>query len=482
MQKTKEVNQYLNLTLDIMASDNTTASPAGTSNGDDETSIINALTERLHFFFSNANLRQDKWMRTQLSTSPTHSLSIDTLLKFNTLKSITTSKELVAKAAQGDSLKELIKYDKDEESVGRVVPFDFKTMGDGSKLSLYVKNVPLTEPPKQDDENEEEGDDEEGKDDDENKADDTTQKFRPRYAVTRDELKSLFEQYGRIGIIQLKYGRKSSTSSNDEEKYTSPSTGRGYNRGESYPMGVAIVEFENEDGIDKACKDLLPQVDNDDDGDDDEKKAEPKTVLEIKGNKLIIEKMKPHRFFKDKNGSQKRSRDSVDGDTNEDDNQDKNDKEEEEEEVNFEPITLDWEKGCVIALTGLSTTSCDRESIREAVSETLGVSTDVKTSGLYVDYNRGASMGNLRLKEPKPTEMKELVDKLSDGTITIANEKVGSATILEGEKEEEYWKEFIVFLNNRKKMREEEKRMNSRNNKRQRFSGGGRGRGGRGRR
>ena len=482
MQKTKEVNQYLNLTLDIMASDNTTASPAGTSNGDDETSIINALTERLRFFFSNANLRQDKWMRTQLSTSPTHSLSIDTLLKFNTLKSITTSKELVAKAAQGDSLKELIKYDKDEESVGRVVPFDFKTMGDGSKLSLYVKNVPLTEPPKQDDENEEEGDDEEGKDDDENKADDTTQKFRPRYAVTRDELKSLFEQYGRIGIIQLKYGRKSSTSSNDEEKYTSPSTGRGYNRGESYPMGVAIVEFENEDGIDKACKDLLPQVDNDDDGDDDEKKAEPKTVLEIKGNKLIIEKMKPHRFFKDKNGSQKRSRDSVDGDSNEHDNQDNNDKEVQEEEVNFEPLTLDWEKGCVIALTGLSTTSCDRESIREAVSETLGVSTDVKTSGLYVDYNRGASMGNLRLKEPKPTEMKELVDKLSDGTITIANEKVGSATILEGEKEEEYWKEFIVFLNNRKKMREEEKRMNSRNNKRQKFSGGGRGRGGRGRR
>lgn len=49
------------------------------------------------------------------------------------------------------------------------------------------------------------------------------------------------------------------------------------------------------------------------------------------------------------------------------------------------PIKLEWPKGCVIILTGLSTTTCDHESIREAVSETLGVSTDVKTSGLYVD-------------------------------------------------------------------------------------------------
>ena len=73
-------------------------------------------------------------------------------------------------------------------------------------------------------------------------------------------------------------------------------------------------------------------------------------------------------------------------------------------------------------------------------------------AGLYVDYNRGATTGNLRLTEPKPTEMKVLVDKLTDESITIANEKVESAVILEGEKEEEYWKEFNIFLNNRKRI------------------------------
>ena len=75
------------------------------------------------------------------------------------------------------------------------------------------------------------------------------------------------------------------------------------------------------------------------------------------------------------------------------------------------------------------------------------------------------------------------VDKLTDGSITIANEKVESAVILEGEKEEEYWKEFNIFLNNRKRMREEEKMMNARNNQRQKFGKGKVGRGrGRGRR
>jgi len=428
--------------------DATPANPIPTSTAtDDEAKIISALTERLRFFFSKANLRQDKWMRTQLQTSTNASLPLDQLLKFNTLKSISTDKALLIKAAQSDALKELIKYNEESESISRVIPFDYKTMGDGSSLSLYVKNVPLTEPPK-----ETEGED---------KTEDTKEEepFRPRYAVTRDELSELFSPYGNIGIIQLKYARKNNTSSSDEQlsSYTSPSQ-RGLKSGESYPLGAALIEFENEDGMIAACKDLLV-AEEDKEG---EEKKEPNKILEIKGNKLVIEKMKPHRMFSDK---KKRSRDDEEP-------------EEEEEEVKFEPITLEWAKGCVITLTGLSTTTCDRESIREAVSETLGVSTDVKTSGLYVDYNRGATTGNLRLTEPKPTEMKELVDKLTDGTITIANEKVESAVILEGEKEEEYWKEFNIFLNNRKRMREEEKRMNARNNKRQRF--GGKGKGGRG--
>ena len=131
------------------------------------------------------------------------------------------------------------------------------------------------------------------------------------------------------------------------------------------------------------------------------------------------------------------------------------------------------QKGCVIALTGLSDETCDRESIREAVSEILKVTKDIKTSGLYVDYTRGATSGNLRLNESKPEEMKELVGKLNDGTVLIANVKVGSAKMLEGEEEVAYWKGFEEFLNNRKKADMEEKRQKK---KQKRFSHKGRGR------
>ncbi|KAL9186652.1 hypothetical protein ACHAXT_005890 [Thalassiosira profunda] len=447
-----------------MASD----APAAAS---DDASTVASLTERLRFFFSDANLRQDKWMRNQLNDRGC--LTLDDLLRFHTIKVISEDKGLLARAAkgedgaEGEELQKLIAYNEEREEVSRVVPFDWKTMGDGSKLSLYVKNVPLT---KEDDEaaqkQEEEAADGDGAEKREDAAATNKSPFKPRYAVTRDELRALFAPYGRVALVQLRYGRKHRAPSGEDEKYTSPNN-RGYGRGESYPLGVAIVEFESEEGMEKACTALLPQK-AEGDGDDEETKG-PKTVLELQGNALVVEKMRPSRRFQ--NSGQKRSRDGdAEGGENED-------AAAEEAKVEFEPVTLDWEKGCVIALTGLSTETCDRESLREAVSSTLGVSADVKTSGLYVDYNRGASTGNLRLKEPKPDEMKELVDKLTDGTVVVAGEKVGSAKILEGEEEAQYWKDFEGFLNNRKRMQEEER---AQRRKRQKHGGGGRrGRGGR---
>ncbi|KAL7541618.1 hypothetical protein ACHAXR_011072 [Thalassiosira sp. AJA248-18] len=429
-------------------------------------------------------------MRAQLSSAGC--LTLDNLLKFHTIKVISSDKALVARAAKGEAseggerLKKLITYNEERGEVTRDVPFDWKTNGDGSKLSLYIKNVPLTK--EEEVEKKEEGEDKEGeKKEEDGEKESTTEgekkkkePFRPRYDVTRDDIKSLFEPYGHVGIVQLRYGRKpqGTAVSAEDERYTNPDN-RGYRGGESYPLGVAIVEFESMEGMEKACKDLLIHVDERDKKDVAEEEEAGTKVLEIKGSKLVIEKMRPSRCFRNQNNG-KRSRDSEGGDNNNDAEEGGGDK------MEFEPITLEWEKGCVIALTGLSATACDRESIRDAVSDILGVSTDVKTSGLYVDYTRGDSTGKLRLKEAKPTEMKELVDKLNDGTIQIANEKVEEAKILEGGEEEQYWKDFNAFLNNRKRQRDEEKMQNN-SRKKQRFGGGrggggrGRGRGGRGR-
>jgi hypothetical protein len=389
---------------------------------------ITALSERLSFFFSNANLRQDKWMRTELEKSGC--LTLDNLLKFQTIKNISEDKELLKRAANGEDpdhgerIKKLIVLNEERGEIRRVETFDWKTMGDGSALSLYVKNIPLT--------------------DDEGKG--------QRYAVTRDEIKALFEPYGRVAIVNLRFGRKEG-----EKRATA--------------LGKAIVEFEDSEGIAKAIEDLVPPV-NENGGGDDGANAEPKTVLDLNDSKLTIERMLPLKMFQGKDGKNKRSR--------EEDNevQDK-DGPEVEIKVEFEPVTLEWEKGCVISLTGLNNEKCDRESIREAVSDILKVSKDVKTSGLYVDYTRGQTDAKLRLNDAgKGDLMKELVDKLSDGSVLIAGEKVASAKILEGDEETEYWNEFIKYLNDKKRQREEEKA-----SKKRRFSGGGRGRGrGRGRR
>merc|ERR1712127_627626 len=112
-------------------------------------------------------------------------------------------------------------------------PFDGRTMADGSHLSLVVKNIPLTK--EEDEKAKEEGDGDA-------KMEDASAKnkrpFRPRYDVTRDDIKKLFEPYGRVGIVQLRYRRR------DE--------GGG-------PMGVAIVEFDKKEGLEKASKDLIVQ-------------------------------------------------------------------------------------------------------------------------------------------------------------------------------------------------------------------------------
>jgi len=372
--------------------DDAPAAAAPTAETNNDATMTTELVERLHFFFSNANLRQDKWMRNELKENGC--ITLEQLLRFQTVKSISTDKQLLAKAAA--ELKDEITYDEEKEELRRVVPFDWDTMGDGSHLSLCCKNVPLTEEEKSDGEKAFYG-------------------TKQEYGVTRDELKALFEPYGKVGIVKLRFGRR---------------------EGQAYPLGMAIIEFENEEGMKKASDELLPK-----EGEDTAK------VLEIKGNKLTFEKVKPMKCFQNK--SSKRSRDDKKAKQEEDDKED---------EVEFEPVKVEMQKGCVIALTGLSDETCDRESIREAVSDILKVSKDIKTSGLYVDYTRGATSGNLRLTESKPEEMKELVEKLNAGTVLIANAKVGSAKMLEGEEEVAYWKGFEEFLNNRKRADTEEKR------------------------
>jgi len=530
-------------------------------------SIIPDLVGRLTFFFSDSNLRNDNFMRNELYHQG--SISVETMLRFKTIKAISGDPADLVKAAEDESLKDLISVNQDKNRMRRVTQFDYKkSLAEGANRSLYVKNLPL----KQQNGNR-------GRD------------FKPGYDTSVREIINIFEPYGKVSFVKLNYrpeedgGRNHGPSNRKNQKWI--------------PTGGAFVEFDTMEGMGKACADLLVETSSEnvdavkteekdskegdamevekseekkEEGKDDAKKEEkdaeltgdkeghkedtkkeeeedtkkeekdaemkvdeevkaeegkddvkedakkeekdtemksddevkkddvkedakgeekdvdmeqaitatPKTVLELKGRKLIVER-KIFREGRDRDVAsrpneergQKRSRDD-DGDR-----RDNAREENKSSPVEFEKFKMDWKKGSVITLTGLSTTSCDRESIREAVSDILGVSKEVRESGMYVDYTRGSATGALRMSEPDTTKMTELVEKLKDGSIEIAGSKVESVKIIEGEEEEKYWEEFIAFKNRQKQQMAEEKNQN----KRGRFGGGygGGGRGGRGR-
>lgn len=383
----------------------------------DDAKIIEDVAERLRFFFSDANIRGDKFMRRELENKESGGegfISIDILLRFNSIKKHTTDAKIVAEAAKHESLSDRIKLNADETAVGRVVPFDKEKMLDNVKLSLRVESLPVKE--------------EEG--------------GEKKYAVTVDELKELFSEYGSVTLVRLQRQRpyyKKDDEDKDLEKYSPQSP---------VPTGAAFVEFETEEQLKKAEADLCG---------DGEK--EPAKTLEVGGNKLKIQTMRKwidekERKKADRKGGtspMKRDRDNAkDGD-------------DDKGEAEYEEFKLDWKKGRVISLKGLSD-ECDREAICEAVAKFLGADPKSRALGVYADFSRGQTEGAIRFHNDKvgeiegdkiPEKVSEIAAKLSDGSIEVAGAKVGSAALLEGEEEEKYYKNFIDFKNKQRKQKAE---------------------------
>ena len=63
------------------------------------------IVRQLEFYFSRANLSQDKFMVEQITTGPDRFISLETMLKFNKLKSMTEDKAVIVEAlAASDAL------------------------------------------------------------------------------------------------------------------------------------------------------------------------------------------------------------------------------------------------------------------------------------------------------------------------------------------------------------------------------------------
>ncbi len=359
------------------------------------------MTERLEFFFSDANLRMDKFLRNiVLDEGSEGFVEIDTLLKFNTIKNISTDAAVVAEAAALVESPKL-KLNEAKTAIARVEKFTSDMLKDNIKVSLRVGNFPTVE-----------------KDD------------GSHYVNTREEVAELFGQFGKVALVRLL------TSFNRAER-------------KKFAVGKGFVEFASLEGMEKAVAELCVSSDDAD--------AKPKQTLKLGESELTVKTMQAwldkkaaQRGDESMNGSGSspdKKRKSKEGDTNA----------VKVEEINF---TLDWKKGCVIDMKGLPD-GCDREKILEGVKSFMGDGVEARA-----DYSRGDKDGKIRFNEPSD-KIAEFATKLNDGSATIGDAKVESASVLEGEAEETYYKEYIAFRT--KQMRDKAEDKNKRNKRRRKW-------------
>jgi hypothetical protein len=408
---------------------------------DAEGDALEQVKDRLTFFFSNANVRQDYFIRKLLTstrpdeknTAPPGHVPIEALLRFNTIKQYTTDPAVVIQAAK--LLSDVLALDDEEKAIRRVEPFTDDMLDGNIPVSLYVKNVPLTE-----------GQDAETR----------------KYAVTVDDVRALFDKYGDVAIVKLKFssspdGQGDETGGGNKKKH--------FVKKKSYPIGHAMIEFHTQEALEKAAEATLTTKA----GETLEPKeklvvGEAKSPLEVILLSEYVESRKKQKAeSSEKNGSAETSK--------------KRDRAEEEDEVEKSDVptfTVDWKPGCVIQLMGLPE-ACDREALLGAVAKGLEISLeDVKTRKIYADYSRGQNDGAIRFPEPDEAIAK-LATSLKSGDLLVSETKVTDAHVLEGEDEEKYWRTFIEFKNKQIRHKEEEKQ-----SRKKRKKGGGRGgRGGR---
>lgn len=388
----------------------TTAAPI-----DEET--VKAVAERLRFFFSDANIRVDRYLRHFLKKGKddfTGSVPVDDLIRFNSIKKYGTDPAIVIAAAK--SIGDFLEVVESGKALARVKPFTTADMDGNVPLTLVVKNLPTGKNPK-------------------------NQRYT-RYETSVTEVTAMFEEYGKVALVRLLF-----------EKVLDRKGRTLYNK-RGPPKGKALVEFASLESLQKAAAELVTYQDG--------KEVEPKKPLELKGNKLAVMLLTEHIEVKAKRDAEAEQNEKVNGTNGQngsnskkrkepptDGNNQNGDKDGDTKQIAVDKLfSIDWKPGCVIELKGLPE-GCDREAIRDAIKDHTSIN-------LYADYSRGQKNGALRFSEPSD-DVKTVAEKLAKGEIKISDGAVESAKVLEGDEEKKYWDTFIEFKRKQQRHRAEER-------------------------
>ena len=77
------------------------------------------MLKQVEFYFSDANLRRDKFMQSKISEDADGMVSLEVLLSFKRMTTLTNSEEELATALEKS---EVLKLSEDKKKVGRVSP------------------------------------------------------------------------------------------------------------------------------------------------------------------------------------------------------------------------------------------------------------------------------------------------------------------------------------------------------------------------
>ena len=380
----------------------------------DSSKVLDAVKERLRFFFSDPNVRQDAFLRKYLlvkagedDNSKAKAVPVEALLRFNTIKQHTDSPEVVVQAAKElDSILTVHDNDGDGALIGRVDPFTESKIDENIPNTLYLSNLPVE---------------------------------KNRYKHTPEEIRQLFgDKASTIVLVKFRFGFQEHNDVNaphkndNEDDILGGSNSPPHKGKPRVPLGACLVEFENLPALEAAAAHTLTSK-------DDGETLQPTHVLKL-GEHHVIEVQLLQDYLTTRRKERKKRKPaemSAEGTSAPKVSGAGNDKDSKGE--------IDWKSGCVIQLTGIEC-ECDRETILADVAKELDMTVEKLKSDklVYIDYSRGQTHGALRFHEPIDAIAK-LCDKLNSGDVTIAGKKVEKAVVLEGEDEKKYWTDFMEF-------------------------------------
>ena len=98
------------------------------------------LKRQIEFYFSDSNLRRDKFLRKKIFESKDYYVSVEMIMNFKKIQQITTDKDKFLDICRNSNT---VQLNKDETMIRRNGPYKKKTRYESSICQIYLENIPL---------------------------------------------------------------------------------------------------------------------------------------------------------------------------------------------------------------------------------------------------------------------------------------------------------------------------------------------------